>query len=222
MNNSMNKAHGNIAALFDLDGVVFDTEPQYSAFWSEKGRRYHPEIPHFDQKIKGQTLVQIFRTWFNDEKLQRELAESLVNFEENMEMSYIPGVEDFLLTLRRHEIPTAVVTSSNRDKMRCVYRRHPRFKSLFSQILTSERFTRSKPHPDCYLLAARLFSLPPAQCVVFEDSFNGLKAARAAGAKVVGLSTTNPAEQIAPLCDVVMPDFTAFTIEDLYRLTETK
>lgn len=209
----------SIAALFDLDGVVFDTEPQYSAFWSKKGKQYHPEIPNFDQKIKGQTLVQIFNTWFkNDQKLQHELAKSLVNFEKDMEMNFIPGIEDFLHELHERGIPTAVVTSSNRDKMRCVYRRHPRFKFLFDEILTSERFTRSKPYPDCYLLGAAVFGLPAAQCVTFEDSFNGLKAARAAGTKVVGLSTTNQAEQIAPLCDIVIPNFNNFNIRNLYTL----
>ena len=48
----------SIAALFDFDGVVVDTEPQYSIFWNEQGRKYHPEIPEFGRMIKGQTLTQ--------------------------------------------------------------------------------------------------------------------------------------------------------------------
>ena len=50
----------SIAALFDFDGVVVDTEPQYSIFWNEQGRKYHPEIPEFGRMIKGQTLTQIY------------------------------------------------------------------------------------------------------------------------------------------------------------------
>ena len=50
----------NIAALFDFDGVVMDTETQYSVFWDELGRRYHPEIKDFGRVIKGQTLTQIY------------------------------------------------------------------------------------------------------------------------------------------------------------------
>ena len=46
-----------VAALFDLDGVVFDTESQYSLFWGMKGKTYHPEVEHFENVIKGQTLV---------------------------------------------------------------------------------------------------------------------------------------------------------------------
>ena len=49
-----------IAALFDFDGVVMDTETQYTVYWDEVGRQYHPELPHFGALIKGQTLTQIY------------------------------------------------------------------------------------------------------------------------------------------------------------------
>ena len=52
------------AALFDLDGVVFDTEPQYSVFWGGICRQYHPEHPGLEHEIKGQTLTQIYDRWF--------------------------------------------------------------------------------------------------------------------------------------------------------------
>ena len=55
------------AALFDLDGVVFDTESQYSIFWGMIGREYHPEMPDFEYRIKGQTLVQIYDKYFTDD-----------------------------------------------------------------------------------------------------------------------------------------------------------
>ena len=73
--------------------------------------------------------------------------------------------------------------------------------------LTSEDFDESKPSPDCYLKGAARFGATPEDCVVFEDSFNGLKSGRAAGMFVVGLSTTNEAEKITPLADVVIKDY---------------
>ncbi len=54
----------SIAALFDFDGVVMDTETQYSIFWNEQGRKYHPELPEFGRLIKGQTLTQIYANYF--------------------------------------------------------------------------------------------------------------------------------------------------------------
>ena len=70
---SMDKAYK--AALFDLDGVVFDTEPQYSVFWGGECRRYHPEEPGLEHKIKGQTLVQIFDKHFSGE-LEKRVGEN--------------------------------------------------------------------------------------------------------------------------------------------------
>ena len=63
-----------------------------------------------------------------------------------------------------------------------------------------------------------MFGLPVTRCVVFEYSFNGLKAGRAAGMKVVGLSTTNAPEQIQDLCDRVIPDFRDFDVEKLLEM----
>ena len=163
--------------------------------------------------------MQIFDRWFAGcDDVQRKIADELEDFERNMAYDYVPGVEDFLRDLRRAGIRTAVVTSSNDDKMQNVYQAHPEFKSYFDRILTAEFFSRSKPEPDCYLLGAEVFGLPVTRCVVFEDSFNGLKAGRAAGMKVVGLSTTNAPDQIQALCDSVIPDFRDFYVEKLFEM----
>lgn len=196
------------AALFDLDGVVFDTEPQYTVFWGTVFREYYPDEPGLEEKIKGSTLVQIYDRYFagrTDE--QERITQRLNDFESHMHFDYVPGFEEFIGGLRRKGVRTAVVTSSNRDKMAAVYRQRPEFKTYFDAILTSEDFAESKPSPDCYLKGAARFGVEPADCVVFEDSFNGLKAGRASGARVVGLATTNSAAAIAPYCDRVISDY---------------
>lgn len=202
------------AALFDLDGVVFDTEPQYSVFWGGECRRYHPEEPGLEHKIKGQTLVQIFDKHFSGEleKEREAITSRLYEYESHMDYRYIEGFEQLIASLRERGVKTAVVTSSNNAKMEAVYRSHPEFRGLFDTILTSEDFSESKPSPDCYLTAARRFGLQPDDCIVFEDSFNGLRSGRAAGMTVVGLSTTNSAEEVAPLSDLVISDYTDFNI----------
>ena len=184
------------AALFDLDGVVFDTEPQYSVFWGAQCREFHPEHPGLEHEIKGQTLVQIYDAWFSGELAEKQplITERLNKFEQQMDYIYVP-------------VKTAVVTSSNQPKMEAVYQSHPEFRSMFDAILTSEDFERSKPDPDCYLKAAQRLGVEVGDCVVFEDSFNGLKSGRAAGMYVVGLSTTNPAEAIRPYCDEVIANY---------------
>ena len=197
------------AALFDLDGVVFDTEPQYTVFWGMICRQYHPEHPGLEHEIKGSTLTQIYDRWFSGPLASERasITARLDDYEPQMHYDYITGFEALVADLHRHGVKTAVVTSSNIPKMESVYRYQPRFKELFDAILTSEDFSRSKPDPDCYLKAAARFNVSPEECIVFEDSFNGLKSGRAAGMRVVGLATTNSAEAIAPYSDIQISDY---------------
>lgn len=211
------------AALFDLDGVVFDTESQYTVFWGGQCRKYHPESPGLEHEIKGQTLVQIFDKWFAGmEGEQKKIVERLDAFERTMTFDYIDGFIRFITELRSRGVKTAVVTSSNQMKMRAVYDSHPEFASLFDAILTSEDFAESKPSPDCYLKGAAKFGFKSKDCVVFEDSFNGLKSGHAAEMTVIGLSTTNPSDAIAPYSDLVVPDFSTLDYDSVLCLMKKK
>ncbi|MCR4603729.1 MAG: HAD family phosphatase [Prevotella sp.] len=208
------------AALFDLDGVVFDTEPQYSVFWGEQCRHYHPEHPGLEHEIKGSTLVQIYDRWWTGElEQERDVVTRRLNeFEAQMTYDYISGLETFIADLHRHDVKTAVVTSSNVPKMESVYRAHPEFHTLFDAILTSEDFAESKPSPDCYLRAARRFGLSNADCVVFEDSINGLRSGLAADMMVVGLLTTNSLEAVEPLSNYQLKNYNNINFKRLNQL----
>lgn len=219
------------AALFDLDGVVFDTESQYTVFWGMIGREYHPEMPDFAHRIKGQTLVQIYDKYFSApqtfahvngftsvEEEQAKITARLDEYERNMDYNYIAGFEDFVKDLKQNGVRCAVVTSSNVQKMLNVYKRHPEFKTYFDKVLTSEDFAKSKPNPDCYLKGAACFDANPKECVGLEDSFNGLKAVRAAGEFTLGLATTNSKESIAEYSDYVISDYIGFTYAELRRI----
>lgn len=207
-------------ALFDLDGVVFDTEPQYTVFWGSQCRLYHPEHPGLEHEIKGSTLTQIYDRWFDGplEKERSIVTQRLDDFEQQMTFEYLPGFEAFVQDLRLHGVKTAVVTSSNVPKMESVYRQRPEFRSLFDAILTSEDFAFSKPHPDCYQRGAQRFGADPSECIVFEDSLNGLRSGRAAGAVVFGLVTTLPRETISPLSDVQLADYQGLNHEKVTEI----
>ncbi len=194
------------AALFDLDGTLLDTEPQYSEFWGAMGRRYRPDIPDFHSRIKGTTLTQIFDLYI-PEQYRAEITEALDNWEQQMQYTFVAGAEQYLEKLKAEGIKTALVTSSNDKKMQQVRCQIQGFDQLFDLVLTSEDFPRSKPHPDCYLKAAQLLGVTPTDCIVFEDAFSGLQAARSAGMYVVGLATTNSPDAIRGYCDEVIADF---------------
>lgn len=90
------------AALFDLDGVVFNTEEQYSVFWGSIGNKYFPTIRNFEQRIKGMTLVQIYDQYFPQNiHVQRSITSALEDFESRMTFEYICGFEHFLARLRK-------------------------------------------------------------------------------------------------------------------------
>lgn len=199
-------------ALFDLDGVIMDTESQYSIFWNRTGMEYLG-IEDFGRIIKGQTLFQIFGKYFDGmTSEQEEIVRKLDEFEMNMSYEYIPGADTFMKELKAAGVPMAIVTSSNEPKMRNVRKVHPELWELADAVLTSEHFTKSKPDPECFLKGMEILGGKPSETYVFEDSLHGINAGRAAGAKVIGLATTNPREIIEPLCDIVIDDFRGFTL----------
>ncbi len=197
------------AALFDLDGVVLDTETQYSIIWGRIGEMFHPEIPDFSRRIKGTTLTNIFDTYFpGDKPTQDKVARMLWDFEGNeMKYEFIPGAKEFIESLRSAGIKTAIVTSSDRNKMADVKRNMPQLFDLFDAVVTAELTEHSKPAPDCFLKGAELLGMTADECVVFEDSQNGLRAGRAAGMFTVGLATTFDRDFVRSLSDDVIDNF---------------
>lgn len=207
-----------IAALFDFDGVIMDTEVQYTLFWNEQGSVYLGEN-NFGYGIKGQTLTQIYNKYFlGKEAIQQEITDKLDEFEKHMYYEYIPGVKDFIIDMKRNCAKIAIVTSSNEKKMKNVYHAHPELRELVDCILTSEMFIKSKPSPDCFLAAMKLLDISPENTYVFEDSFHGLQAGIASGATVIGLATTNSRDDIKGKAHFVIDDFVEMTYDKLLAL----
>ena len=207
----------DLAFLFDLDGVIIDTESQFDVLWKDLSERYHLGIPGFEYKIKGTVTPDIINIYFDrfspeeKEKIRKEIA----HFEQNMTIDFIPGAYKFLVKTKEAGIKMALVTSSNDEKLAANFRDAPvDLYPFFDTIVSANRITEGKPHPMPYLLAAQDLGVLPEDCVVFEDSFNGIKSGNAAGMRVVGLSTTNPKESIEKDVCCVFPDFLEVTSSD--------
>lgn len=187
--------------LFDLDGVLLDSEGQYSIFWASMDKEYPTGVPDFASFIKGFHLTRILGYFANDEVRQTVLNQ-LLEFERNMKFDFFPGALAFVKMLRDAGMPIAIVTSSDRKKMQALYSQHPEFPTLFDQIVTGDMVTKAKPDPECFLLGAQLIGQDIKDCIVFEDSRNGLIAARESGARVIGITTTLKDEEVIPLSDL--------------------
>lgn len=197
--------------LFDLDGVIMDTETQYGIFWNRTGKELLG-LDDFGKRIKGQTLNHIISHFDGVSKSKDEIIRELYEYERNMSYDYIPGADEFMKNLHARGIPMAIVTSSNDAKMVNVRRAHPELWELTEAVLTSEHFSKSKPDPECFIKGMEILGGRPEDTYVFEDSIHGINAGRAAGAKVIGLATTNTREAIVHLCDQVIDDFIGFKI----------
>ena len=197
--------------LFDLDGVIMDTETQYGIFWNRTGKELLG-LDDFGKRIKGQTLNHIISHFDGVSKDKDEIIRELYEYERNMSYDYIPGADEFMKDLHARGIPMAIVTSSNDAKMVNVRKAHPELWELTEAVLTSEHFSKSKPDPECFLKGMEVLGGRPEETYVFEDSIHGINAGRAAGAKVIGLATTNTREAIVHLCDQVIDDFIGFVL----------
>ena len=207
-----------IAALFDLDGVLIDSESIYTVFWNRMNELFPTGIDNFPYVIKGTTLPQILDRYFPYPEVQAELRVYLKKQEAEMVYRIFPGVERFLRALKEKGIPTAIVTSSNDAKMKVLFDSLPGFRDYFDVVVTDTDVTRSKPDPQGYMLAAERLGVPSEHCVVFEDSRAGLEAGRRAGGKVVAVATTLTHEDIAGCGDIVIDSFEELTPERVEAL----
>ncbi|MFR9164815.1 MAG: HAD family hydrolase [Dysgonomonas sp.] len=202
--------------LFDMDGVLLDTETQYDIIWKHLGDKYDSGIENFERVIKGTTLPNILAKYFShltDDEING-LTREINDFEKNMKYAEIKGAEAFVSDLKKNGVKIGMVTSSNDDKLASVYKQVD-FRGIMDTIVSANRITAGKPDPMCFLLAAEDLGFDPKDCIVFEDSFAGLEAGNRAGMKVIGLSTTHPKEELDGKCFKIIPDFSGFSYKDL-------
>ncbi len=202
--NSIIMAEKTIGALFDLDGVLIDSENEYTRIWSEVHRRFPTPLTDMPHRIKGMTLDNIIATYYEADGLGDKVRETLHILEAGMKYEWLPGARDFVEWLVELNIPRVLVTSSDSKKMDHLREELPELEGMMTDLVTADKISKSKPDPEGYLLAAKLIGANPGNCAVFEDSLQGVKAGRASGAYVIGIAGTLPASVIGPYCDLVV------------------
>jgi sugar-phosphatase len=200
------------ALLFDLDGVLADSTPSVVRAWSAWARRVGIEPEELLPKVHGRRAIETIRAARPDLDAEAELA-TLVADEttDNADTDEIPGARALVSGLPSDA--WAIVTSGLREvaTARLVASGVP----IPRVMITAESIERGKPDPDCYLRGAAALGVEPRDCVVVEDAPIGAAAARAAGMRLIALTTTHSAAQLEP-ADLILPDLTALTV----RVTE--
>lgn len=191
------------AYLFDLDGVIVDSETEYTRIWEQIGLAFPTGVEDFARKIKGTTIDNILSTYYPEPERASGVRQMLYDLEENMDFPVFDGARRLLDELKDREVPCALVTSSNEVKMRVLWSRNPWLRDYFHVVVTADMVSRSKPDPEGYLKGASLLGFRPGECTVVEDSLQGVKAGRSAGCRVIGVAGTLPADVLAPYSDIL-------------------
>lgn len=215
------KRNNDIGCLFDLDGVLVDSERIYTKIWEAIECQWPTGVENFAYKIKGTTLEDILERYF-PEDVREKVTQELIRLEGMMIYEALPGAIDFLDLLISKEIPIALVTSSNDMKMAHLWNDMPGFKEKFNVIITGDEVKCSKPDPEGYLAAADALGVKPERCAVLEDSLQGVKAGKAAGAFVIGIAGTLKASDIAPFSDIVVNSVADINIDKLEAILKSR
>ena len=181
------------AVVFDMDGLMFNTEEVYtdvsSSMLRRRGHEFTPELQHKIMGMRPQPAFETLIRAYNLRESWQDLAAELNRlFLERLgdRLQPMPGLLELLDALEAANIPKAIGTSSDRALVPACLRPFDLAKR-FQFILDAEDIVNSKPHPEIYLTAAKRFGVPPAELLVLEDSQNGCLAAAAAGAFTVAV-----------------------------------
>jgi beta-phosphoglucomutase len=185
-----------LSLILDLDGVIVDSNPVHAEAWVIYAKRFGIDLDeNAPQRIFGRRNDEIIRHFFGDHLSRQEVLvhgaakEALYRkiMKDQLARRLVPGVRSFL---EKHKAtPIGLATNAEKANVDFVLD-EAGIRDYFQVTLNGDQVKRPKPDPEIYLLSARLLNTQPENCVIFEDSFTGVEAALAAGARVVGVTTT--------------------------------
>ena len=194
-------------AIFDMDGLMLDTEKLYLRFWREAAAFYGFEmttqhvlgIRSLAAKFAEPKLKGIFGESFDYHKVRNKRKELMAEFIEHNGIEKKQGLDELLQSLSRRGIKLAVATATDRERTENNLEKAA-VKQYFDAIITGDMITNGKPEPDIYLTAAKALDLASEQCIALEDSPNGIRSAYTAGCKAIMIpDLTQPDEEIKPM-----------------------
>ncbi|HAT77018.1 MAG TPA: ABC transporter ATP-binding protein [Flavobacterium sp.] len=211
--------------IFDMDGVIVDTEPVhryayyqhfdelniqvaetiFTTFTGYSTRNTYQKLKDlFPIDAEVEDLIQRKRTLFNDA------------FDRKEDLYLIEGVEPLIQDLHRNGMQLIVASSAAKVTIERVFNRFD-LHQYFTHIVSGEDFPNSKPHPAIFEYAVSLSTTPRENCIVIEDSTNGIKAAKAAGIFCVGYKSENSKLQDLSLADAIVESFNILNFERISK-----
>ena len=212
------------AVIFDMDGTLVDNNPYHvkawQAFYQKRGLEL--SLDEYKQNINGRVAKDIFPYIFEREIEPDEIVllsdekESLYRELYKPHIKPIDGLVPFLEELQNAGLPMSIATSGLPVNIDFLFE-HLVIKKYFQSIIDASQITKGKPNPEIFLKAAQSIHADPLSCVAFEDSVSGIAAAKAAGMKVVALTTMQKRGFIQQ-ADLIIDDYTQVNLTMLREL----
>jgi beta-phosphoglucomutase len=216
--------------IFDMDGVIIDTEPvHHHAFYTQFGELGLTISDEEYAAFLGKSTRNVFQKLKQKYQLTPEIEELIQRkreifnerFDSDPDLDLLPGVRTLIEELHAHGVQLVLASSASKATIARVFNRFG-LAPYFTHIVSGEDFVESKPDPAIFLHAAELSGTPVSECVVIEDSSNGMAAAKAAGIYCIGYASPHSAGQDTRLADLVIQDFSELSAERIQRLNEPK
>lgn len=200
------------ACIFDLDGVIVDTAKYHFLAWKRLADELKIPFNESDnERLKGVSRMKSLEIILEigNLNLDEEEKEKLADKKNSWYVEYInkmkkeeilPGVENFLDTLRKKGIKLAVASASKNTR---IILERLKLNDFFDTVVDGNMVSKAKPDPEIFIKTAMILDIAPEEAVVFEDAVAGIAAAKKAGMKVVGVGN----KEILKDADIVIPDF---------------
>ena len=214
--------------IFDMDGVIVDTEPVHHYAYNTHFKQLNIDVfPEMYASFTGNSTKNIFerlKLQFNLEDDVQSLVETKRNlfnnaFDSKEDLYLLDGVEVLIKDLYQNGMQLVLASSSATVTINRIFNRFGLHK-YFSHIVSGENFPKSKPHPAIFQHAAFLSQTPVKNCIVIEDSTNGIKAAKAAGIYCIGYDSFHSKMQDYSLADMVISDFKELGYEKIKNIND--
>ena len=212
--------------IFDMDGVIVDTEPVHHYAYNQHFKQLNINVtPEMYASFTGNSTKNIFerlKVQFNlheDVETLVEAKRNLFNdaFDSKDDLYLLDGVEDLIKDLYTNGMQLVLASSSATVTINRVFKRFGLHK-YFTHIVSGEDFPKSKPHPAIFLKAAELSQTPTENCIVIEDSTNGIMASKAAGIYCIGYDSFHSKMQDYSLADRVISDFRELNYDKILNI----
>ncbi len=206
------------AFVFDLDGVIIDSNPAIESFWKSEAAKENIHLTNdlIREWIHGRKVGDTINGLFNhlSDKRKKEIEAAGYEFDRTMEPAALKGLVHLIELLHAMRIPTGVVTSSHHSRMLHMLTRLD-IQNLFAFFVTAEDVSRGKPDPAPYLKMSEKMNIPNYECLVFEDAVSGIQSATASGMQSIGIGNEHakPGLLLYGAIDVI-PDFTHLQVTD--------